>query len=243
MNEFAGSLAGRFIVIDGPDGAGKTTQLRSLREYLTALGCRVAVVIDPGTTKIGQKIRSLLLDRDNGEIGPMCETLLFMASRAQLVYERVRPALEQGKVVLCDRFVTATIAYQGASGVDHGTILKLAEIAIEGTWPDLTLILNLPVKEGFNRLGVDRARLKRPQDEEMQRISGPKKRSQAGPRQLFLFGDRMESRSSNFHRRVVEIFKELHSYYPGKVRYVDGVGTEEEVFSRLTAELAKEFSP
>ena len=242
MTDLAEKLAGRFIVVDGPDGAGKTTQLRSLREYLTTLGCHVDVVIDPGTTKIGQKIRSLLLDRDNGEIGPMCETLLFMASRAQLVHERIQPALAKGNVVLCDRFVTATVAYQGASGVDHNTILQLAEIAIEGTWPDLTLILDLPVKEGFGRLGVDRARLKRPQDEEMQRMSGPKKQLPANPRQLFLFGDRMESRSSDFHGRVVAIFKTLHDYYPGKVRYVDAVGTEEEVFSRLTAELTKEFS-
>ena len=242
MHKLAKNLAGRFIVFDGPDGAGKSTQLRSLREFLTALGCQVDVVIDPGTTKIGQKIRSLLLDRDNGEIGPMCETLLFMASRAQLIHERIRPALEQGKVVLCDRFVTATIAYQGASGVDHDLILQLAEVAIEKTWPDLTLILDLPVKEGFNRLGIDRTRLKRPQEEEMQRLSGRSKHSQAGPGQLFLFGDRMESRSSSYHERVVAIFKELHEYYPGKVEYVDAIGTEDEVFSRVTATIAEQFS-
>lgn len=244
MNELAGNLAGRFIVVDGPDGAGKSTQIGRVREYLETLGCKVEVVIDPGTTSIGQKIRYLLLDRDNGEIGPMCETLLFMASRAQLVCECIRPALEQGNVVLCDRFVSATVAYQGASGVDADTIIRLAKIALDQTWPDVTLILDLPVKEGFDRLGIDRRRLKRPQWEERERMAGSKQkaRSKAGAGQLSLFGDRMESRSMNYHEKVVAIFKELHACYPTKVRYIDAVGTEEEVFSRMVAEITDEFS-
>jgi len=162
-----------------------------------------------------------------------------MASRAQLMCELIIPALEQGMVVLCDRFVSATIAYQGASGVDVETIIRLAEIAIDQKWPDVTLILDLPVEEGFGRLGIDRQRLKRPQDEERQKM---KAKSKAVAGQLSLFGDRMESRSMNYHEKVVAIFKELHTCYPTKVRHINAVGTEEDVFSRMADAIADEFS-
>ena len=239
MADLKESLRGRFLVLDGPDGAGKTTQLGLLRDHLADLGIPVEVVIDPGTTKIGQKIRSLLLDRDNGEIAPMCETLLFMASRAQLMDELVLPALRQGKTVLCDRFVSATVAYQGASGVAAEQILQLAEIAIQGRWPDLTLVLDLPVEAGFERLGVDRTRLKRPSDEELQKLGArpkPKQKSpNAPPGQMSLFGDRMESRSSSFHECVRRNFRDLPNCYPAKVCSVDAVGTQAEVFQRVIA--------
>ena len=243
----AEKLAGKFIVIDGPDGSGKTTQLRALREYLSEAGALVEVMIDPGTTKIGQKIRALLLDRDNGEISPMCETFLFMASRAQLVLEYVKPAIKEGKVVLCDRFVSATIAYQGASGVDKETIFALANHAIANTWPDLTVILDVPVKTGFDRLGIDRQRLKKPQEEELQRAGGAPKKGKREkearllPWQGFLFGDRMEIRSSTFHEKVRALFKELSRDYPGKVRCVDADGDEKLVFDRILEAISEEF--
>jgi len=152
MSNLADRLTGRFIVLDGPDGAGKTTQLGLLAEHLTGLGATVESVHDPGATAVGEKIRKILLDREHAEMAPLCETLLFMASRAQLMAQRVRPALAEGKVVLCDRFISATVAYQGASGVDRKTILELGRIAVAGRWPDLTIILDVPVELGMRRI-------------------------------------------------------------------------------------------
>lgn len=227
QGDLAKKLAGRFIVIDGPDGAGKTTQLGKLHDYLCEHGVEVESVVDPGTTEVGKKIRALLLDRDNAEIGPMCETLLFMAARAQLVHERVLPAVRRGATVLCDRFISATVAYQGASGVDREQILQLGRIAIGDRWPDLTIILDLPADVGMKRLGVVR---KRPTEDS----------EQAGA-QLPLFGDRMERRTSEYHRLVRETFKTLRSDYPGKMAYVHAVGTPDEVFERILHAVEREL--
>jgi dTMP kinase len=242
MGNLKDKLAGKFIVIDGPDGAGKSTQLKLLAEWLRGQGLDVEVFIDPGTTKIGQKIRQLLLDRENGEIGGMCETLLFMASRAQLTFERIRPALGSGKVVVCDRFVSSTLAYQGASGVDPHKILTLAEIAIEGLWPDLTLILDVTTEEGTKRIGVDRSRLKKPAEEEMQKLGAAPQRARKAPdSQMFLFGDRMEARSSSYHERVRDTFRRLSDVYPRKVRNVDAMGPPDDVFAEVVRAIREEF--
>ncbi len=112
------SLGGKFIVFDGPDGCGKTTQRDLLARHLEDQGLNVVTCKDPGGTEIGDRIRHILLDFDLSEMDVCCETLLFMASRAQLVGEVIDPALKQNKVVLCDRFVSATCAYQGAAGYD-----------------------------------------------------------------------------------------------------------------------------
>ncbi|MCY2930315.1 MAG: dTMP kinase [Planctomycetota bacterium] len=153
MDEWVKRLTGRFVVIDGPDGAGKSTQIALLCDYLTAGGADVVRTFDPGATAVGGKIRAILLDHDSGPISPMCETMLFMASRAQLMEEIIKPALDRKQVVVCDRFVTATIAYQGAAGVNVDTILTVADVAIGGLWPDLTIILDVPVSLTRQRLG------------------------------------------------------------------------------------------
>ena len=140
-------------MIDGPDGAGKSTQIALLCEYLAAGGAAVVPAADPGATTVGQKIREILLDHASGPISPMCETMLFMASRAQLMAEIVAPALAAGKVVVCDRFVSSTVAYQGAAGVDKAAIRAVAEVAIGGLWPDLTIILDVAVSLTRRRLG------------------------------------------------------------------------------------------
>jgi dTMP kinase len=239
------NLAGKFIVLDGPDGAGKGTQIKKLRNLLGGQGLSVEVVVDPGTTKIGHKIRNLLLDRDNGEISPICETFLFMASRAQLVLERIRPALEARRVVICDRFASATIAYQGASGVSPQDIVKIAEVAIGGRWPDLTLILDLPVEEGFRRLGLTRDRLKQPNKEEEGKAgvrSQRKLKAGAITPQLYLFGDRMEYRSSQYHQSVREIFRSLPSIYPKPVVVIDAFDSEEAVTRKIIQSIQDAFS-
>ncbi|MCY2927317.1 MAG: dTMP kinase [Planctomycetota bacterium] len=153
MGEWIETLMGRFIVIDGPDGAGKSTQIGLLCDYLAAAGAQVVKAVDPGATAVGRKIREILLDHASGPISPMCETMLFMASRAQLMAEIVAPALAAGQVVVCDRFVSSTVAYQGAAGVDEGVIRAVAEVAIGGRWPDLTIILDVAVGLTRQRLG------------------------------------------------------------------------------------------
>ncbi len=213
MNEIAKKLAGKFIVLDGPDGSGKSTQIAMLADWLAGQGAEVIRVCDPGGTEVGEKIRSVLLDRETGSVSPMCEVLLFMASRAQLIAERIRPALEAGKVVLCDRFISATIAYQGAVGIDHETIIKLGDTATGGLWPDLTIILDVPVETGAERISAGR--------------SCP--------------GDRMETKGSAFHKSVRRIFGELGEYYPRPVEYVNAEKDADEVFAETLSVLERNF--
>ncbi|RPI62734.1 MAG: dTMP kinase [Planctomycetaceae bacterium] len=153
MSELAKKLAGRFIVIDGPDGAGKSTQIRMLIDYLKTHGVELAVTRDPGGTPIGDKIRAILLDNSHGEMAVPCELMLYMASRAQLVHQVIAPALHSGKCVLCDRYVSATIAYQGAGGIAAEPIRRSADIATGGLWPVLTIILDTPTEIGLGRVG------------------------------------------------------------------------------------------
>jgi dTMP kinase len=228
MTDWMDNLAGTFLAIDGPDGAGKSTQLDRLRHALTERGLVVETVFDPGGTDIGQQIRHLLLHTDV-KPSPMCETLLFMASRAQLVSEKVRPALDAGKVVLSDRFISATLAYQGALGVDARQIIALGEIAVSGVWPDLTLLLDLPVEEGLQRIGI---------------VREPARKRQSAPLgQLTLFGDRLETRSTDYHQQVRSAFRSLDAVYPAPVRHVDAVGSEDEVAQRMMAAVEAQFTP
>lgn len=150
--DLAKRLAGRFLVLDGPDGSGKGTQLERLTDWLTSLGVRVCRAQDPGGTPIGMRIREILLDPAASEMSPACETMLYMASRAQLVHEVVLPALHDGQLVLCDRFVSSTVAYQGAAGVKPDDILKVADVAVGHTWPDLTIILDIDAEAGLQRV-------------------------------------------------------------------------------------------
>jgi len=171
MSELADRLAGKFIVIDGPDGSGKTTQLGLLAEYLRSRGLEVLTTRDPGGTAIGDKIRQLLLSNSHREMTPACETMLYMASRAQLVEQVIRPALRAGKCVLCDRYISSTIAYQGAGGIDVEKIRMIGQVAVGGLWPDLTIILDVPARVGLERLGdqPDRMESKSPQFHEQVR--------------------------------------------------------------------------
>jgi dTMP kinase len=146
------NLAGKFIVIDGPDGSGKGTQLKRLAGVIEADGGRVCRARDPGGTEIGERIRHILLDFDLAKMDATCETLLFMASRAQLVADVVRPALAAGETVLCDRFISATCAYQGAAGMPQNRIVELGRQAVGDTWPDLTVVLDVPAEVGLGRI-------------------------------------------------------------------------------------------
>ena len=150
-------LKGKFVVLDGPEGCGKSTQLRLLADHLRTNHVAVTTVRDPGTTRIGEQIRAILLNLENTEMGMRCEMLLYMSARAQMMKEVIAPALAQGQCVLCDRFVSSTLAYQlGGDGLTSEEIRATADIAIAHRWPDLTIILDIPPEKSFARL--DRAK-------------------------------------------------------------------------------------
>ena len=146
-------LRGKFIVFDGGEGCGKSTQARLVRETLEASGLSVLPVHDPGATRVGEMVRGILLNPENTDMGMRCEMLLYMASRAQMMVEKIMPALRNGQVVISDRFVSSTLAYQlGGDGLTAEEIRNVGDIAIQHRWPDLTLIFDLPVEASRARV-------------------------------------------------------------------------------------------
>lgn len=153
-------LKGKFIVLDGCEGSGKSTQLRLLQQAMEAAGLEVLAVRDPGTTRIGEQIRAILLNPDHEEMGMRCEMLLYMAARAQMMTQIIAPALEAKKVVLCDRFVSSTLAYQlGGEGLTAEEIRSVAGVAIRERWPDVTVILDMPPEASFARMQREKDRI------------------------------------------------------------------------------------
>ena len=151
---------GKFITFEGPEGSGKSTQLKKTARYLRSKGCQVVWTREPGGTVIGEKIRRILLSAGNKDMVLAAEMLLYMAARAQLIEEEIRPALSAGKIVMADRFLDATIAYQGyAGGLDIGLIKKIGRLAVNNIKPDLTLLFDLPAAKGLSRLKGDRDRI------------------------------------------------------------------------------------
>ena len=151
---------GIFFSFDGVDGAGKSTQMRHFCQWLTQAGHEVVTCRDPGSTPLGEAIRKLLLDRHDFAIGPRSEMLLYMAARAQLVEEIIRPALEQDQCVVSDRFLLANVAYQAyAGGLDVEQTWSIGEVATGGIKPELTFILDLPVEIAWSRLNRERDRM------------------------------------------------------------------------------------
>ena len=151
---------GQFIVLDGPEGSGKTTQVGRLIQWLRQGGRQATAVRDPGSTPVSERIREVLLDKRLPEMDVHTEIFLYMASRAEMVARIILPALEVGLVVVSDRFVSSTAAYQGAAGgIDPQVIWNLGRIACAGLEPDLTVILDLDVETGFARLRRERDRI------------------------------------------------------------------------------------
>jgi len=205
---------GALIVFEGAEGAGKTTQLRLVSEWLTAEGYEVVAVREPGGTVVGDQIRRMLLDPAS-DIGPRAEALLFMASRAQLVERELRPALQAGATVLVDRFFLSTYAYQGAGrGLPEEELRWANRMATGGLVPDLTLLITVPVEVGLARV--------------TERTAGEH--------------DRIERAELAFHERVARAFDVFASpvwqnSHPecGPIVLVDGTGREADVFGRATA--------
>jgi dTMP kinase len=142
-----------FLSIDGGDGTGKTTQVALLCEWLRAGGREVVACRDPGSTRLGEALRNLVLNRDDLPIDRRSEMLMYMAARAQLVEEVVRPALEQGKTVVSDRYLLANVVYQGhAGGLDVETLWEVGRVAVGGVMPDLCVVLDMPAQDAAARL-------------------------------------------------------------------------------------------
>ena len=226
------NLAAKFIVIDGPDGAGKGTQIERLKLAVQEQGGQWVRAKDPGGTTIGDRIRHVLLGYDLSDMDARCEALLFMASRAQLVAEVVRPALENGQTVIGDRFISATCAYQVAAGFPREDVIALGRQAVGDTWPDLTIILDVPPELGFDRTGRTAAHART-------------RKKNANNDQLAMFDDAhvdaMERRSLDFHRRVRQNFLELPDVYPAPVIVLDGTQDSEAVSAAMMKELKRAF--
>ena len=210
-----GHRQGLLVALEGPEGAGKTTQHRRLAEWLGQRGVPYLGLHEPGGTAIGAELRRLLL-HSSGEITDRAEALLFMASRAELVEREIRPALSAGQVVLLDRFFLSTYAYQIAGrGLDEMQVRKANELATGGLVPDLTVLIRVPAEVGLARAT---------------------KRSHH---------DRIERSGDRFHERVVEAFDHFTSEawqrgHPetGPIVAVEGGGSTDEVFTRVASILA-----
>ena len=196
-----GRRRGVFITFEGLDGSGKTTQMRRLAERLRAAGYSVVETVEPGGTAIGDQIRRILLDAGNQEILPVTELLLYFASRAQNVGERIRPALERGAVVLSDRYTDSTLAYQGiARGLGEPVVAELHRIACGGLDPDLTIYLDIDPEAGRRR------------------VEG-RNRTLAGAAAA---QTRMDEQSAAFYRKVREAYQALAARHPRRFRALDG---------------------
>ncbi|RKY10717.1 MAG: dTMP kinase [Planctomycetota bacterium] len=158
-------LKGKFIVLDGPDGCGKSTQTRMLSECIANQGVDVASYRDPGTTLVGEKIRNILLDVAHEGMGDNVEVLLYMAARAQLWKEHIAPDLAAGKCVLMDRWLSSTCAYQGfAGGFGVEKVIQIATDSLERIWPDLTVILDVDAETAAARMQRDLDRMEQKGD-------------------------------------------------------------------------------
>jgi len=198
-------VAGLFITVEGPDGAGKSTLVRKLEEkLLEELNVPLVVTREPGGSDIAEKIREVIIDPDNKVMDGRTEALLFAASRRQHVIEKIVPALNRGEVVLSDRFVDSSIAYQGAGrklGVDE--VATLNQFATEDLTPDITLYLDVNAQVGLNRIdGKHSKRLK----------------------------DRLEMEEISFHNRVRDAYHVLLKNNPERIQYIDATPDPDSVF-------------
>jgi dTMP kinase len=211
--ELANALAGKFLVFDGPDGSGKSTQLTMFLDATKRAGITVTEVREPGGTEIGEKIRDALLEHlDREEMSLRCEMLLYMASRAQLCEQIIDPALKRGDLVVADRFVASTYAYQGsAGGIPSAEIEAAAKIAMQSIAPDATLIFDVDQETAASRLNP--------------------------------LLDRMEAKGAAFHSRVRDGYRALIESDPDAKRYlgVDATGSPDAVFANIKSVLKARF--
>lgn len=201
-------MRGLFISIEGPDGSGKTTQIEELEKYFINMGYEVVITREPGGTTISEKIRKIILDVENKALSDMTEALLYAASRAQHVQEKIKPALESGKVVISDRFVDSSIVYQGyARGIGIGIIEDINRFAIQETMPDITFFFDIEPEAAMKRK-IDQKAL-----------------------------DRLESEHISFHNLVYEGYKILAERYPNRIKVINAGDSVEGVKSQIIKEI------
>lgn len=199
-------MKGTFITFEGCEGAGKSTQIRLLSQYLAERGKECVVTREPGGSAISEAIRTVILDGKNTAMTDECEALLYAAARAQHLSDTVLPALEAGKTVLCDRYIFSSFAYQGyGRGLDMDFLRAVNSFALQGHMPDITLFLDIPPRSAFERKhGADR-------------------------------NDRIEQAGEAFHARVYQGYLRLAEEYPGQIVRVDCSGTKFETNEKIRA--------
>ena len=202
-----------FITIEGPEGSGKTTATNKVIEELTRLGYDVIRTREPGGTPISEQIRNVILDKENTSMDPRTEALLYAAARRQHLIEKVWPLTKEGKIVVCDRYIDSSLAYQGgARGLGIQNIIDINMFATENTWPDLTLLFDIEPELGLKRISLNSAR-------EV---------------------NRLDLEKLDFHKKVRETFLELAKSQPNRFVIIDASKSQEEVaHAALEAILAR----
>lgn len=205
-------MEGIFITMEGPDGSGKTTQIELLKTYLESKGYDIVITREPGGTVISEAIRAIILNKEYQEMSHMTELLLYASARAQLVNQVIKPALAEGKAVICDRFVESSAVYQGIGrGLGVSTVYEVNNYALGDVKPKLTIFMDLDAKDGIER-----------------------KENQT---EL----DRMEMEDLSFHERVVEGYRQLAELYPERIFPVDATLPIEKIHSIIVNEVEKRF--
>jgi len=198
-----------FITFEGIDGCGKTTQFRMLAQWLRDRGKDVVETVEPGGTEIGRQIRKILLDPASADMQPRTELLLYFASRAQNVDQVIRPALDSGRIVLCDRFTDSTLVYQGCGrGLDTQVVLDLDRIACRGLKPDMTLLIDI--------------------DAETSLLRAKRRNERVGPAE-----SRIDEEGAAFHERVRQGYLALAKAEPDRIVVIDGAAGIGEVGQRI----------
>lgn len=198
--------------MEGPDGSGKTTQIDLLKKYLEHKGYDIVIAREPGGTTIGEAIREIILNPDYKEMGHMTELLLYASARAQLVNQVIKPALAEGKAVICDRFVESSAVYQGIGrGLGVDTVYEVNNFALGDVKPKLTIFMDLDAEDGIKR-----------------------KKKQA---EL----DRMEQEDLSFHKRVVEGYRQLAKLYPERIVPINATLPIDEIHSMIVKEVEQRF--
>jgi len=211
-------MKGTFITFEGGEGSGKSSQARLLVEYLKEKGYDVEVTREPGGTGIGDAIRAILLNPELSEMGNVAELLLLAASRAQNVHQRIKPAIDRGAVVICDRFIDSTLAYQGyGRDFDIDLLKSLNRLATGGVTPDLTILLDLSPEVGLGR------------SKALNKVE-----SKEGK------GDRFEQEDIDFHRRLRDGFLELASAEPDRFEKI-AVQQDMEATHKMVVEIVEDF--
>jgi dTMP kinase len=210
-------MSGLFISFEGGEGAGKTTQIQFLKERLQEQGLDVISSREPGGTPEAEKIRELLVHREGGDWDPLSECLLFFTARRMHIEKLIKPALEAGKVVICDRFTDSTIAYQGyGHGFDLTLIDQVRELCIYDFYPDLTFLLDIPAKLGLQR--------------STKRLSGEGSEE-----------DRFEQLTLSFHEKLRQGFLEIARQEPERCHVIDATQTMETIGEEIWAVVRKKL--